>query len=409
MRFRSLSCRAVKRAKNATDVQQLDARMGGTYDELSGSEDGAGRASTSHAVAAGAVPPTSSSMLAKTGSMTATRVARGPSVTSCSNSSVRAWEAEVQRLLAAGRAEDAIRWAAPSDGMIRCTVRRVKNFVGHTVSIGLFLDSGDTFVLAARKRKKSKASNYLLCTSQDDLSKDSEACVGKLRANFVGTEYGLVSRTSPSSAGDASSSSSSGGGRLAPPAEPFGCEDLAVHFKQTALTSKGGPRVMLVATPLPETSWAPAAPDGSDGLCSSLELARRRELPPKLERQLCMLATRPPEWSAESKTYALDFNGRVRAASTKNFQLVHWDHNTDRKGSDLGECAARGVVRVGAVRAGMEGVAARGGARNGAGRREAGAAEAVRGSSRALACARLTLLALLLPRSAPVRQDLRGL
>lgn len=33
--------------------------------------------------------------------------------------------------------------------------------------------------------------------------------------------------------------------------------------------------------------------------------------------------------------FTLDFHGRVKEASVKNFQLVHWDHNTDRKGADL--------------------------------------------------------------------------
>ena len=31
----------------------------------------------------------------------------------------------------------------------------------------------------------------------------------------------------------------------------------------------------------------------------------------------------------------LDFKGRVREASPKNFQLVHWDHNRNQLGTDL--------------------------------------------------------------------------
>lgn len=33
--------------------------------------------------------------------------------------------------------------------------------------------------------------------------------------------------------------------------------------------------------------------------------------------------------------FTLDFQGRVKEASVKNFQLVAWDHNTDRRGGDL--------------------------------------------------------------------------
>lgn len=31
----------------------------------------------------------------------------------------------------------------------------------------------------------------------------------------------------------------------------------------------------------------------------------------------------------------LDFKGRVREVSLKNFQLVHWDHNRNQLGTDL--------------------------------------------------------------------------
>jgi hypothetical protein len=31
----------------------------------------------------------------------------------------------------------------------------------------------------------------------------------------------------------------------------------------------------------------------------------------------------------------LDFKGRVTKASLKNFQLVHWDHNSNQLGTDI--------------------------------------------------------------------------
>ncbi|GLC41571.1 hypothetical protein PLESTB_000700800 [Pleodorina starrii] len=358
----------LKQSRNVTEVEEIAARDLNLRDEPTIlEEDDEGCATSRRAADAEltAVAPWDS-----IGSPTAAVVgnARG-----CA---VRAWEEDVKRLILAGRVEDAVRWAAPTDGMIRCTVRRVKNFLGHTLAYHLFLDSGDTFLLAARKRKKTANSNYVLSTSQEDLGRDSEHRIAKLRANFVGTEYSLVSRggvaapsasrpasagagtgaaVSPVSVGEegvaaADSSSSSNSGRqhsvqVHPQQqqqqqqeqqhEAFATEEMAVHYKQTVLTAKGGPRVMLIATPLPDAAWAPGAPDGSDSLAACLDAARRRELPPRLERQLCMLATRPPEWDPALKSYTLDFHGRVRASSVKNFQLVHWDHNTDRKGSDL--------------------------------------------------------------------------
>ena len=92
---------------------------------------------------------------------------------------------------------------------------------------------------------------------------------------------------------------------------------------------------MHVMLPLPEIGWQPSSPDGSDSLSNSLELAKRRELPPFLERKVAVMCTKQPEYDESLKAYTLDFNGRVKEASVKNFQLVAWDHTTDRKGGDL--------------------------------------------------------------------------
>lgn len=45
------------------------------------------------------------------------------------------------------------------------------------------------FLLAARKRKKSRTSNYLISTDPTDLSRGGDAYVGKLRSNLIGTQF----------------------------------------------------------------------------------------------------------------------------------------------------------------------------------------------------------------------------
>ena len=37
------------------------------------------------------------------------------------------------------------------------------------------------------------------------------------------------------------------------------------------------------------------------------------------------LKNKPPQWNEETKSYVLNFNGRVSIASVKNFQVVHDD------------------------------------------------------------------------------------
>lgn len=78
-------------------------------------------------------------------------------------------------------------------------------------------------------------------------------------------------------------------------------EDLCINFKQTALSAKGGPRTMYTIMPSPDTDWQPSAPDESDSLSNCLELAKRKELPPYLERKLALLTTKPPEYDDNLK------------------------------------------------------------------------------------------------------------
>ena len=67
----------------------------------------------------------------------------------------------------------------------------------------VFLELGNQFLLAARKRKMQRTSNYVISLDQTDLERDSSSFVGKvrylcsflslvtkvIRANFVGTDF----------------------------------------------------------------------------------------------------------------------------------------------------------------------------------------------------------------------------
>jgi hypothetical protein len=53
----------------------------------------------------------------------------------------------------------------------------------------LTLEHTGSFLLAAKKRPNNKTSNYLISMSESDLKKNSAFYIGKLRSNFLGTEY----------------------------------------------------------------------------------------------------------------------------------------------------------------------------------------------------------------------------
>ncbi len=46
-------------------------------------------------------------------------------------------------------------------------------------------------VLSARKKPVNKSSNYIISLNKQDFNRRSKQCVGKLRSNFVGTEFKL--------------------------------------------------------------------------------------------------------------------------------------------------------------------------------------------------------------------------
>lgn len=53
----------------------------------------------------------------------------------------------------------------------------------------LYAKKGDRFLLAAKRRAHNATSNYAITRSGTDFGKESGAYLGKLRANFVGTEF----------------------------------------------------------------------------------------------------------------------------------------------------------------------------------------------------------------------------
>ena len=45
--------------------------------------------------------------------------------------------------------------------------------------------------MSVKKKNTSKSANYILSLDKNDFSRKSKNCVGKLRSNFVGTEFFL--------------------------------------------------------------------------------------------------------------------------------------------------------------------------------------------------------------------------
>uniref|UniRef100_A0A336KFE1 Protein king tubby n=1 Tax=Culicoides sonorensis TaxID=179676 RepID=A0A336KFE1_CULSO len=156
------------------------------------------------------------------------------------------------------------------------------------------------FLLAGRKRKKSKTSNYVISCDPTDLSRDADGFIGKLRSNVFGTSFTVFD--------NGSKDINSPNPRL----------DLATIIYDTNILGFKGPRNMTVLLP---------------GMTEEDERVKISSISPHQQGLLdswkskmdnvVELHNKTPVWNDETQSYVLNFHGRVTQASVKNFQLVH--------------------------------------------------------------------------------------
>ncbi|KAJ1438177.1 Tub family-domain-containing protein [Ochromonadaceae sp. CCMP2298] len=202
-------------------------------------------------------------------------------------------------------------------GVLQCYIRRNKGGTNKLFPIySLFLKEGDVFLMASKKRPKNKTSNYLISMDQSDLNRAGRSYLGKLRSNFVGTEFQVFDNGLNPKGTDADEGASGN--------TSVRCELGSVMYAANMLGSRG-PRKMQVALPGLDVSgeitrWRDSGMAEGEGGDDILSRMKDRNL-----RNLCYLINKPPRWNEQVGAYVLNFNGRVTMASVKNFQLVDPD------------------------------------------------------------------------------------
>ncbi|XP_077358274.1 tubby protein homolog isoform X2 [Festucalex cinctus] len=200
---------------------------------------------------------------------------------------------------------------APRDVTIQCRVTRDRRGMekGMYPTYYLHMEKDDgkrVFLMAGRKRKRSKTSNYLISTDPTNLTRDTSCYIGKLRSNALGTKFIVY---------DAGEN---------PDKKPFikECDsvrqELAAICYETNVLGFRGPRKMTVIIP------------------GMLENDNRVSIQPKNEQEtllarhannntdkLVTLVNKCPTWNEQTQSYVLNFHGRVTQASVKNFQIIH--------------------------------------------------------------------------------------
>ncbi|KAI8801650.1 protein king tubby 1 [Cladochytrium replicatum] len=169
-------------------------------------------------------------------------------------------------------------------------------------------DGSRNFVLAARKRKKSKSSLYDISTASiNDEARFLENVVGKVKSNFLGTAFVIYDTGHPHSKGSEGS---------LPPRTEYGAV-LYVGIEPNILGFKG-PRKMTVLLPgmTKQGERIDIKPDSDhDTMLERYKTGRGQEI--------FALQNKQPQWNVETDSFVLNFNGRVTQPSVKNFQIVH--------------------------------------------------------------------------------------
>uniref|UniRef100_A0A8C5K7N2 Tubby-like protein n=1 Tax=Jaculus jaculus TaxID=51337 RepID=A0A8C5K7N2_JACJA len=200
---------------------------------------------------------------------------------------------------------------APRGVTVRCRITRDKKGMDRGLFPTYFMhlerdDNRKIFLLAGRKRKKSKTSNYLVSTDPTDLSREGESYVGKLRSNLMGTKFTVYDHgVNPANAQG-----------LVEKAHTR--QELAAICYETNVLGFKGPRKMSVIIPGMSVNHEriPFRPrNEQESLLSKWQT--------KSMENLIELHNKAPVWNDDTQSYVLNFHGRVTQASVKNFQIVH--------------------------------------------------------------------------------------
>lgn len=189
-------------------------------------------------------------------------------------------------------------------GLVHCVIERERlGLTGRMYpTYCLYLEEPRRFLMASRKRGSNKTSNYLFCMDKRDMERESASYLGKLRANFVGTEFVCYDDgAAPEKRGEAAA---------------LRQEMCAMTYASNVLASRG-PRKMKVAVPKvgPDGRRIVFQPDrDEDSMLAKFKAGYVQEM--------VTLINKPPKWNDQVGAYVLNFNGRVTMASVKNFQLV---------------------------------------------------------------------------------------
>ncbi|KAG6790390.1 hypothetical protein POTOM_006543 [Populus tomentosa] len=177
-----------------------------------------------------------------------------------------------------------------------------------------FTDNGK-FLLAARRYRHGVHTEYIISLDAGDLSQGSNAYVGKLSSDFLGTNFTIYDSQPPHSGAKPSSSRASrrfASKQISPQVPAGNFEVGQVSYKFNLLKSRG-PRRMVCSLKCPVSQETTIVENVDSSKMMQLESA---------SSGYTVLRNKAPRWHEHLQCWCLNFHGRVTVASVKNFQLV---------------------------------------------------------------------------------------
>ncbi|KAJ0230059.1 Tubby-like F-box protein 7 [Hirschfeldia incana] len=213
----------------------------------------------------------------------------------------------------------------PREFSNQCLIKRNKKTSTFYLYLALtpsFTDKGK-FLLAARRFRTGAYTEYIISLDADDFSQGSNAYVGKLRSDFLGTNFTVYDSQPPHNGAKPSNGKASRrfASKQISPQVPAGNFEVGnVSYKFNLLKSRG-PRRMISTLRCPSSSPPPSSSSSTDHNPCDV-VSKMIKKPNKDGSGLTILKNKAPRWHEHLQCWCLNFHGRVTVASVKNFQLA---------------------------------------------------------------------------------------
>ncbi|KHN03006.1 Tubby-like F-box protein 3 [Glycine soja] len=233
----------------------------------------------------------------------------------------------------------------PREHLLQCFIRRNSAtqtyYLFLSLSSALIADDGK-FLLAARKFRRPTCTDYIISLDADDMSRESNAYVGKLRSNFLGTKFTIYDIPLPHVGAKMTKSCFTKlvNPKQVSPRVPTGNYPVAhISYELNVLGSRGPRRMHCVMDTIPasaiEPGGAAVAPSQTDFSVSNIDTSFPffQTNSTSLENSISgdqrnkkddvlVLRNKAARWHEQLECWCLNFHGRVTIASVKNFQLA---------------------------------------------------------------------------------------